>query len=95
MKIAVLGSGSWGTALGQVLAENGHEVVLWGREDHIADEINQAHTNSHFLPGINLPTAIVATTDLKEALDQATVLLFVLPTERIALVGKTKSKTVA
>ena len=33
MKIAVLGSGSWGTALGQVLAENGHEVVLWGRED--------------------------------------------------------------
>ena len=55
MKIAVLGSGSWGTALGQVLAENGHEVVLWGREDYIADEINQAHTNSHFLPGINLP----------------------------------------
>ena len=46
MKIAVLGSGSWGTALGQVLAENGHQVVLWGREDHIADEINQAHTNS-------------------------------------------------
>lgn len=88
MKIAVLGSGSWGTALGQVLAENGHEVVLWGREDHIADEINQAHTNSHFLPGINLPTAIVATTDLKEALDQATVLLFVLPTKAIRSVAR-------
>lgn len=88
MKIAVLGSGSWGTALGQVLAENGHEVVLWGREDHIADEINQAHTNSHFLPGINLPTAIVATTDLKAALDQATVLLFVLPTKAIRSVAR-------
>ena len=87
MKIAVLGSGSWGTALGQVLAENGHEVVLWGREDHIADEINQAHTNSHFLPGINLPTAIVATTDLKAALDQAAVLLFVLPTKAIRSVA--------
>ena len=88
MKIAVLGSGSWGTALGQVLAENGHEVVLWGREDHIADEINQAHTNSHFLPGINLPTTIVATTDLKAALDQATVLLFVLPTKAIRSVAR-------
>lgn len=88
MKIAVLGSGSWGTALGQVLAENGHEVVLWGREDHIADEINQAHTNSHFLPGINLPTSIVATTDLKAALDQATVLLFVLPTKAIRSVAR-------
>ena len=89
MKIAVLGSGSWGTALGQVLAENGHEVVLWGREDHIADEINQAHTNSHFLPGINLPTTIVATTDLKAALDQAAVLLFVLPTKAIRSVAQT------
>ena len=88
MKIAVLGSGSWGTALGQVLAENGHEVVLWGREDYIADEINQAHTNSHFLPGINLPTTIVATTDLKAALDQATVLLFVLPTKAIRSVAR-------
>ena len=88
MKIAVLGSGSWGTALGQVLAENGHEVVLWGREDHIADEINQAHTNSHFLPGINLPATIVATTDLKAALDQATVLLFVLPTKAIRSVAR-------
>ena len=88
MKIAVLGSGSWGTALGQVLAENGHEVVLWGREDYLADEINQAHTNSHFLPGINLPTTIVATTDLKAALDQATVLLFVLPTKAIRSVAR-------
>ncbi len=88
MKIAVLGSGSWGTALGQVLAENGHEVVLWGREDHIADEINQAHTNSHFLPGINLPATIVATTDLKAALDQAAVFLFVLPTKAIRSVAR-------
>jgi glycerol-3-phosphate dehydrogenase [NAD(P)+] len=88
MKIAVLGSGSWGTALGQVLAEKGHEVVLWGREDYIADEINQAHTNSHFLPGINLPATIVATTDLKAALDQAAVLLFVLPTKAIRSVAR-------
>ena len=88
MKIAVLGSGSWGTALGQVLAENGHEVLLWGREDYIADEINQAHTNSHFLPGINLPATIVATTDLKAALDQAVVLLFVLPTKAIRSVAR-------
>ena len=88
MKIAVLGSGSWGTALGQVLAENGHEVVLWGREDYIADEINQAHTNSHFLPGIHLPATIVATTDLKAALDQAAVLLFVLPTKAIRSVAR-------
>ena len=40
-KVAVLGPGSWGTALAQVLAENGHEVRLWGNHDAQIDEINK------------------------------------------------------
>lgn len=77
--VTVLGSGCWGTALGFALANAGKRVAMWGREDDVAEEINTRSTNSHFLPGVTLPSGITATTDLKEATESAELILFVLP----------------
>ncbi|WP_022796778.1 NAD(P)H-dependent glycerol-3-phosphate dehydrogenase [Bavariicoccus seileri] len=87
-KIAVLGAGSWGTALAKVLDENGHEVVLWGNKPEQVEEINQLHTNHHYLGDTLLPETLSATTDLKETLDRADFVLFVLPTKAIRPVAK-------
>lgn len=83
MRIAVLGSGSWGTALAKVLGENQHEVTLWGRDDSLASEINQTQINSRYLPQIKLPEAIKATTSLSEAIEAAELILVVIPTNAI------------
>lgn len=87
-KIAVLGPGSWGTALAKVLDENGHDVTIWGHDEAQVQEINQAHTNHHYLPDLALPHTIKATTDLAVALDQVDGILFVVPTKAIRSVAK-------
>lgn len=82
-KIAVLGAGSWGTVLANLLTENGHQVTLWGRNaEHVA-EINQYHTNRHYLPKFKLETTLMATLNLEQALTQVDVILFVIPTNAI------------
>ena len=68
-RIAVLGAGSWGTALACVLARNGHDVRLWARRPELADQINKRSTNALYLPDVPLPTTIQATSDLATALD--------------------------
>jgi glycerol-3-phosphate dehydrogenase (NAD(P)+) len=60
-RIAVIGGGAWGTALAQVAARAGREVLLWAMEDDVVDVINSAHENPAFLPGIALDPAIRAT----------------------------------
>lgn len=54
-KIAVLGAGSWGTALSIVLADNGHDVRLWSHRRDQVEEINEKHGNERYLPNITLP----------------------------------------
>lgn len=66
-KTAVLVAGSWGTAIASVLADNGHDVIIWTRRAEQADEINREHTNAKYLPGIRLSERIRATTSLEEA----------------------------
>ena len=82
-KIAVLGPGSWGTALAQVLSENGHEVILWGKNPEQINEINEKHTNHYYLPELVLPKNIRATLSLEEAVTGADSILFVIPTKAI------------
>ncbi len=63
-KAVVLGSGSFGTAVGAVLAERGLDVTVWGRGAEAVDAINQQHRNEVYLPGVDLPKSLAATTDL-------------------------------
>ncbi len=80
---AVMGAGAWGTALAKVLADAGNDVRLWARRPEIADEVNDAHTNAGYLPGVILPPAIRATADPAEALDGVTTVLLGVPSQTL------------
>ncbi len=66
-RIAVIGAGAWGTAVAKVLAENGHETVLWCLELDVAADVNENRKNSRYLEGVELPEGIRAVTDPLEA----------------------------
>ena len=89
-KVAVLGAGSWGMALSKVLAENGHDVVVWARakEVEMVREINQEHTNKRYFKEIVFPELISATTDLEEAITDCEIIVIVIPTAGIRSVAK-------
>lgn len=94
-KVAVLGSGSWGTALAMVLADNGHDTRLWGIEENVISEINNNKTNTHYLPeGVVLPDGITAHIDLAKAVENVELILFAVPTKAIPSVSKQLSETV-
>ncbi|SNV20539.1 Glycerol-3-phosphate dehydrogenase [NAD(P)+] [Dermatophilus congolensis] len=81
--VAVLGSGSWGTAFATIVADTGAQVRLWGRRAEQVERINTAHENSDYLPGIKLAPSIVATTDPAEALDGAEIVVVALPSQKM------------
>ncbi|MFJ6790188.1 NAD(P)H-dependent glycerol-3-phosphate dehydrogenase [Streptomyces angustmyceticus] len=66
-RCAVYGTGSWGTAFAMVLADAGCEVTLWGRRAALVDAVNNGRTNPDYLPGVELPASVRATTDPAEA----------------------------
>ncbi|QSS93353.1 NAD(P)H-dependent glycerol-3-phosphate dehydrogenase [Streptomyces sp. M54] len=82
-KVAVFGTGSWGTAFAVILADAGCEVTLWGRRPELAEAVNTTHTNPDYLPGIALPETIRATTDAAEALRGAEFAFLVVPSQTL------------
>ena len=82
-RVAVVGAGSWGTALAMVLADNGHEVRLWGHKREQINEINEYHTNKKYLPEIYLPESIIGFYDLAEALAGVHTIILAVPTKAI------------
>lgn len=83
-KVAVLGAGSWGTALAALIARHGHPTVLWGRDPSVASAIGGRHENPRYLPGIALPETLRATTSLPEAMAGAGLVLVVVPSHAFA-----------
>ncbi|HZU49404.1 MAG TPA: NAD(P)H-dependent glycerol-3-phosphate dehydrogenase [Mycobacterium sp.] len=79
--VVVMGAGAWGTALAKVLAEAGSQVTLWARRAEVADEINATRCNTRYLPGVQLPAPIRATTDAAEALSGASTVLLGVPAQ--------------
>ena len=82
-RVAVLGAGSWGTAFGKVLADAGRDVTLWARRPEIADAVNSGRANPGYLPGVELPSRLSATTNAAAALDGADVVVLAVPSQTL------------
>ena len=81
MKVAVIGAGSWGTALAQVVAGNGHDVTLWARREEIARGINEGHRNPEYLSGVDLLPNVSSTASMADALEDAQAVVVVTPSK--------------
>ena len=88
MRSAVVGAGAWGTALANLLALNGHDVVLWAREPDVAEGICRDHENRRFLAGAPLSPQLIATVDLESALSGAELVAFAAPSHVLRAVVK-------
>ncbi|WP_125132158.1 NAD(P)H-dependent glycerol-3-phosphate dehydrogenase [Microbacterium sp. 10M-3C3] len=82
-RVAVIGAGNWGTTFGKVLADGGAAVTMWARRPELAEEIRTAHRNTRYLPGINLPRHMTATSHLAEALDGAEQVYLSVPSQSL------------
>ncbi|MFS0822940.1 NAD(P)H-dependent glycerol-3-phosphate dehydrogenase [Bacillus sp. 1P02SD] len=82
-KVTVVGAGSWGTALALVLADNDHDVRIWSHRQEQVDEINTKHTNSKYVPSIELPETIIGYSDMGKALADVETIVLAVPTKAI------------
>ncbi|MFF2369629.1 NAD(P)H-dependent glycerol-3-phosphate dehydrogenase [Agromyces sp. NPDC058110] len=82
-RVAVLGAGSWGTTFAKILADGGADVVIWARRPELAKEIQEAKRNSDYLPGVNLPLGLRATSRLSEALQGAEHVFVSVPSQSL------------
>jgi glycerol-3-phosphate dehydrogenase (NAD(P)+) len=79
VNLAIIGGGSWGTALAVVLAPKFKEVRLWMHETDLAEQVSVSRQNDVFLPGVRLPESVSVTTGLSEAVQGAGIVLGVMP----------------
>ena len=82
-RAAVMGSGSWGTAFGKVLADSGTQTVLWARRPALAAAIRDSHENPDYLPGVELPRTLTATDEAGSALVDADFVVLAVPSQTL------------
>ena len=82
-KVAVMGSGSWGTGMGMILADAGSEVAMWAREPDVVESINNIHINERYHPGIELPVNMRASLDPAEVLKDAEIVILAIPSQTL------------
>jgi glycerol-3-phosphate dehydrogenase (NAD(P)+) len=83
MNVAVIGAGSWGTALANLLVGRGHAVKIWAREPEVVDSINRKRENTLFLPGFSLEGGLLAHGDIARVLDGAELVLSASPSHAV------------
>ncbi len=86
MRIGVIGAGGWGTALASLLVQSGHDVCLWVRNPALCSEIQNKRENTRYLPGSELPAALIYTTSLAEAIAQKELLVLAVPSQAMRAV---------
>jgi glycerol-3-phosphate dehydrogenase (NAD(P)+) len=94
VRCAVVGAGAWGTALTNLLARNGHEVLLWARESDVVVSVNAEHHNSRFLPGVSLDRNVRATGVLTDAYRDAEIVIFAAPSHVLRALVRQGATTV-
>jgi glycerol-3-phosphate dehydrogenase (NAD(P)+) len=83
LNTAVLGSGSWGTALANLFAQNGNPTVLWGRDAKVLESIERSGRNPKYLAGLDLHKTLRVERDLVKAIEAASVIVCSIPTQNI------------
>lgn len=91
MKIAVIGAGSWGTAIAGMLGEN-HQVRLWVRNQELLKNLRLNHTNDCYLPGVEIPESVHFTHDVGEAIDAADIIFLVTPSHTVREIASSFSQ---
>ena len=81
--VTVLGAGSWGTTMAQVLADAGNDVLVWGRDADVVNEINFSHSNQKYLPGVLLPSQMRATNSIAEAMAHSKTFVLAIPAQSL------------
>ncbi len=87
MRCTVLGAGSWGTALGALLAAKGYAVTSWDKDVPVLDDIEKNHRNERYLPGVALPADMHATPDVARALEGAELVVVAVPSHAVRQVA--------
>lgn len=81
--VTVLGAGSWGTTMAQVLSDAGNDVLVWGRNNDVVAEINTQHSNSKYLPHVVLPSQLRATSDIDAAMSHSSTYVLAIPAQSL------------
>ena len=82
-RAGVFGMGTWGTAFSLVLADAGTDVVIWGRRPELCEAVNRVRRNPEYLPDIELPDAVRATADPREAASDADIIALAVPSQTL------------